>query len=168
MRKMNRVLAVSRIVLFWMLLRRIEGEASSEETEIVASKVLPVVINTWGPPFTNATAEGRDGTVINVASRCSIGLKPNFLEVRVKRNLRFSRLDGTTHFFKADDHRFAPWKRTQLLNFSLIWINMLSWATERVFCADFIIWYFYVQAELILFLPWQVVFDISKCINQYT
>ena len=64
MRKMSRVLAVSRIVLFWMLLRRIEGEASSEETEIVASKVLPVVINTWGPPFTNATAEGRDGTVI--------------------------------------------------------------------------------------------------------
>ncbi|XP_015766685.1 PREDICTED: N(4)-(Beta-N-acetylglucosaminyl)-L-asparaginase-like isoform X1 [Acropora digitifera] len=79
MRKMSRVLAVSRIVLFWMLLRRIEGEVSSEETEIVASKVLPVVINTWGPPFTNATAEawrvissGKGNALDAVESGCSV------------------------------------------------------------------------------------------------
>lgn len=28
------------------------------QSEAVNSKFLPVVINTWGPPFTNATAEG--------------------------------------------------------------------------------------------------------------
>lgn len=27
--------------------------------EAANSKFLPVVINTWGPPFTNATAEGK-------------------------------------------------------------------------------------------------------------
>ena len=29
-----------------------------QHTEAVNSKFVPVVINTWGPPFTNATAEG--------------------------------------------------------------------------------------------------------------
>ena len=28
------------------------------QSEALKSKFLPVVINTWGPPFTNATAEG--------------------------------------------------------------------------------------------------------------
>lgn len=28
------------------------------QSKAVNSKILPVVINTWGPPFTNATAEG--------------------------------------------------------------------------------------------------------------
>ena len=30
-----------------------------QRSEAANSKFLPVVINTWGPPFTNATAEGK-------------------------------------------------------------------------------------------------------------
>ena len=30
----------------------------SQQSEAVTSNFLPVVINTWGPPFTNATAQG--------------------------------------------------------------------------------------------------------------
>jgi len=30
-----------------------------QPSEAANSKFLPVVINTWGPPFTNATAEGK-------------------------------------------------------------------------------------------------------------
>ena len=30
-----------------------------QHSEAADSKFLPIVINTWGPPFTNATAEGK-------------------------------------------------------------------------------------------------------------
>ena len=54
------MLAVVRVVLLWVLFSRIAGDKLSEKTKDVTAKFLPVVINTWGPPFTNATSEGED------------------------------------------------------------------------------------------------------------
>ena len=45
-------------VVFAMFLCIAHGKLS-EQRKTVASKFLPVVINTWGPPFTNATSEGK-------------------------------------------------------------------------------------------------------------
>lgn len=48
---------VSVIILFCVFLLRTYGKLSLQKTD-TGSKFLPVVINTWGPPFTNATSEG--------------------------------------------------------------------------------------------------------------
>lgn len=47
----------SVIILFCVFLLHTYGKLSLQKTD-TDSKFLPVVINTWGPPFTNATSEG--------------------------------------------------------------------------------------------------------------
>ncbi|CAH3127400.1 unnamed protein product [Porites lobata] len=47
---------VSVIILFCVFLLHTYGKLSLQKTD-TGSKFLPVVINTWGPPFTNATSE---------------------------------------------------------------------------------------------------------------
>ena len=47
-------LAVVILCFFW---RNSHGEVLLQKSD-ATSKFLPVVINTWGPPFTNATSEG--------------------------------------------------------------------------------------------------------------
>lgn len=96
---MSRVLAVSCVVLFWMLLRRTQGEDLSEKTKIVASKVLPVVINTWGPPFTNATAEGREGTVMKLSA--GVILYSNRISLKRGLNVIFLSRDSVGLHFSS-------------------------------------------------------------------
>ena len=48
---------ISVIALFSVFLLHAYGKLSLQRTD-TGSKFLPMVINTWGPPFTNATSEG--------------------------------------------------------------------------------------------------------------
>ncbi|XP_068703564.1 N(4)-(Beta-N-acetylglucosaminyl)-L-asparaginase-like isoform X2 [Montipora capricornis] len=73
------MLAVVRVVLLWVLFSRIAGDKLSEKTKDVTAKFLPVVINTWGPPFTNATSEawqvissGKGSAVDAIESGCTV------------------------------------------------------------------------------------------------
>ena len=57
--KMSVLSGCCAVVILSVLFPNVRGELS-KQTQDITSKFLPLVINTWGPPFTNATSEGKN------------------------------------------------------------------------------------------------------------
>ena len=64
-----------------------------QHSEAADSRFLPVVINTWGPPFTNATAEGKPEMIFEV-----VPLKKN-LKGSFGLHAKMRLLGSTFHLF---------------------------------------------------------------------